>query len=48
MLEIQEGPLAGQGVKLPVSLQVIGKWWGEEDVFKVAYAWELENNWKML
>lgn len=25
MLEIQEGPLAGSGTKLPVSLQVIGK-----------------------
>ena len=48
MLEIQEGPLAGSGVKLPVSLQVIGKWWGEEDVFKVAYAWELEIDWTLL
>lgn len=48
MLEIQEGPLANQGVKLPVSLQIVGKWWGEEDVFKAAYAWELENDWKTL
>ena len=34
MLEIEEGPLAGQGVKLPVSLQIIGKWWGEGDVVR--------------
>jgi amidase len=48
MLEIQEGPLANSGVKLPVSLQVIGKWFGEEDVYRVAYAWGLENDWRQL
>ncbi|KAF2756460.1 amidase signature enzyme [Pseudovirgaria hyperparasitica] len=46
MLEIQEGPLKGSGVKLPVSMQVVGKWWGEERVYKVAYAWEKACNWK--
>lgn len=48
MLEIQEGPLAGSGTKLPVSLQVIGKWFREEDVYRVAYAWEQAHNWKDL
>ncbi|RFU30447.1 hypothetical protein B7463_g5915, partial [Scytalidium lignicola] len=28
MLDIEEGPLKGSGVKLPVSLQVVGRWWG--------------------
>jgi len=48
MLEIEEGPLKGTGTKLPVSLQIIGKWFGEEDVYKVAYAWELAYDWKKL
>ncbi|KAL3479672.1 amidase signature domain-containing protein [Aspergillus californicus] len=46
MLEIEEGPLAGQGVKLPVSMQVVGRWWGEMDVYRVALAWSLENDWR--
>lgn len=46
MLEIEEGPLNGSGVKLPVSLQIVGKWWGEEDIYRVAYAWGLANDWK--
>jgi amidase len=40
MLEITEGPLAGSGTKLPVSLQIVGKWWDEMTVLRVAYAWE--------
>lgn len=49
MLEIQEGPLKGSGAKLPVGLQIVGKWWAEETVYKVAYAWELANpDWKGL
>ncbi|KAL2874838.1 hypothetical protein SGCOL_009957 [Colletotrichum sp. CLE4] len=46
MLPIEEGPLQGSGTKLPVSMQVIGKWWHEEDVYRVAYAWSLEYDWK--
>ncbi|KAF4542204.1 Amidase [Lasiodiplodia theobromae] len=47
MLEIQEGHLKGTGTKLPVGLQIVGKWWAEETVYRVAYAWELANpNWK--
>lgn len=42
-----EGPAAGdERVKLPVGMQVIGKWWDEEMVYKVGYAWELANDWK--
>ncbi|ETN41703.1 uncharacterized protein HMPREF1541_03639 [Cyphellophora europaea CBS 101466] len=52
MLEITEGPLAGSGTKLPVSMQVIGKWWDEITVLKVAYAWEVATGgpdaWKQL
>ncbi|KAH8881062.1 amidase signature enzyme [Thozetella sp. PMI_491] len=48
MLEIEEGPLTGTGTRLPVSLQVVGKWFGEEDVYRVAYAWSLDNDWKQL
>ena len=48
MLDIQEGPLADSGVKLPVGLQIVGKWWAEETVLRVAYAWELENDWQIL
>lgn len=48
MLPIEEGPLKGSGIKLPVSMQVIGKWWHEQDVYRVAYAWSLKNDWKLL
>ncbi|KAL4984739.1 amidase signature domain-containing protein [Aspergillus falconensis] len=48
MLEIVEGPLAGKGVKLPVSMQVVGRWWGEVDVYRVAYAWSLVYDWRSM
>jgi amidase len=42
----KEGPAAGnENVKLPVGLQIVGKWWDEETVYRVAYAWELANEW---
>ncbi|RDW87091.1 uncharacterized protein DSM5745_03733 [Aspergillus mulundensis] len=46
MLEVQEGPLAGRGVKVPVSMQVVGRWWGESEVYRVAYAWSLSFDWR--
>jgi amidase len=46
MLPIQEGPLKDSGTKLPVSLQVIGKWWHEEDVYRAAYAWASKFDWR--
>ncbi|EFQ33954.1 amidase [Colletotrichum graminicola M1.001] len=48
MLPIEEGLLAGSGTKLPVSMQLIGKWWHEEDVYRVAYAWSLQYDWKKM
>ncbi|KAK5111750.1 hypothetical protein LTR62_004670 [Meristemomyces frigidus] len=49
MLAPLEGPGVGQsGVKLPVGMQVIGKWWGEETVFRLGYAWECAHEWKEL
>ncbi|KAH7304029.1 amidase [Stachybotrys elegans] len=48
MLPIQEGPLANSGTKLPVSMQVIGKWWHEQDVYRVAYAWSEAFDWRTL
>lgn len=40
MLEILEGPLKQTGTKLPTSMQIVGRWWDEETVYKVVYAWE--------
>jgi amidase len=48
MLEIEEGPLKGSGRKLPVSMQVVGKWWNEEMVYRVGYAWSEGFDWKTL
>ncbi|KXT05458.1 hypothetical protein AC578_11095 [Pseudocercospora eumusae] len=44
-----EGPFAGNpNVKLPVGMQIIGKWWDEEKIYRVGYAWELANDWKQM
>lgn len=48
MLEIEEGPLKGTGTKLPVSMQIVGRWHKDEDVYRVAYAWESANDWKQM
>ena len=48
MLSPKEGPAANSDVKLPVGMQIVGKWWDEETVYRVAYAWELGHEWKML
>ncbi|ORY13897.1 amidase signature domain-containing protein [Clohesyomyces aquaticus] len=48
LLEIVEGPLASSGSKLPVGLQLIGRWWAEETVLHAAYAWELGHNWESM
>lgn len=49
MLPPLEGPGAGkEGVKLPVGMQVVAKWWDEEAVFRVGYAWESSHDWKKL
>lgn len=40
MLAAQEGPLKGSDTKLPVSMQIVGRWWDELTVLRVAYAWE--------
>ncbi|CAK3975267.1 amidase signature enzyme [Lecanosticta acicola] len=42
-----EGPAAGsEEVKLPVGMQIVGKWWAEETVYRVGYAWESANDWR--
>ncbi|KAK0939909.1 hypothetical protein LTR29_008511 [Friedmanniomyces endolithicus] len=47
MLPPLEGPGVGkEDVKLPVGMQVIGRWWEEAMVLRVGYAWELEHDWK--
>jgi len=48
MLEVLEGPGVEQKVKLPVSMQVIGKWFDEMSVYRVGGAWERENDWKQM
>ena len=40
MLDIIEGPLKDTGTKLPTSMQIVGRWWDEQMVYRVAYAWE--------
>ncbi|KAK0254304.1 hypothetical protein B0A54_04437 [Friedmanniomyces endolithicus] len=47
MLPPLEGPGVGkEDVKLPVGMQVIGRWWEEAMVLRAGYAWELEHDWK--
>lgn len=46
MLEVLEGPGVLDKVKLPVSMQVIGKWWDETTVYQCAGAWENANDWR--
>lgn len=48
MLEVLEGPGVEEKVKLPVSMQVIGKWWDEKTVYEASYAWERSNDWKKM
>jgi amidase len=48
MLEVLEGPGVADGVKLPVSMQIIGKWWDEMTVFECALAWERANDWRKM
>lgn len=45
----EEGPAKGkEGVRLPVGLQIVGKWWEEEMCYRVAYAWELRHDWRSM
>jgi amidase len=46
MLEVLEGPGVENHVKLPVSMQVIGKWWDEISVYEASFAWERANDWR--
>lgn len=42
-----EGELKGrEDVKLPVGMQIIGRWWAEEIVYRVGFAWEGANHWR--
>lgn len=33
-------------VKVPASMQIVGKYWDEVDVLKAAYAWEKARSWE--
>jgi amidase len=48
MLEVLEGPGIEDRVKLPVSMQVIGKWWDEMTVYEASFAWERANDWRSM
>ncbi|KAF1845191.1 amidase signature enzyme [Cucurbitaria berberidis CBS 394.84] len=48
MLEVLEGPGVEDGVKLPVSMQIIGKWWDEMAVYEAGFLWERSNDWKQM
>lgn len=44
-----EGPSKErEDVRLPVGLQVVGRWWDEAMVYRVAYAWELRHDWRKM
>ena len=47
-LEVLEGPGVRNKIKLPVSMQVIGRWWDEMAVYETAYAWERANDWTQM
>jgi amidase len=48
MLAVLEGPGVKDKVKLPVSMQVIGKWWDEMTVYEASFAWERLNDWRSM
>lgn len=48
MLEVLEGPGVQAGVRLPVSMQVIGKWFDERSVYETSFAWERANDWRKM
>ncbi|KAH9903618.1 amidase signature domain-containing protein [Xylariomycetidae sp. FL2044] len=39
---------ADPSVKVPASLQLVGRYWDESTLLKTAYAWECANDWKKL
>jgi amidase len=47
-LEVLEGSDVSDRVKLPVSMQIIGKWWDEMAVYEAAHAWEMANDWRKM
>lgn len=48
LLEVLEGPGVKDKAKLPVSMQIIGKWWDELSVYEIAWAWERANDWRAM
>ncbi|KAF2236764.1 amidase signature enzyme [Viridothelium virens] len=48
MVELEEGPLGRTGRKVPVGMQIVGRWFAEEVVLRVGFAWEQGNKWKEL
>ncbi|KAJ4288683.1 hypothetical protein N0V90_011920 [Kalmusia sp. IMI 367209] len=48
MLAVLEGPGVADALKLPVSMQIIGRWWDEMAVYEVAFAWERANDWQKM
>ncbi|KAF8170390.1 amidase signature enzyme [Pholiota molesta] len=36
------------GLRLPVGMQIVGRWWDEVGLFQIAHAWEGANDWKVL
>jgi amidase len=35
-------------LRLPASLQIVGRYWDELGILKVAYAWEMARDWRTL
>jgi amidase len=38
--------LLDEQVRLPVGMQIVGKWYSEATIYRVAYAWEQAFDWK--
>ena len=39
-------PSDDPSAKLPIGMQIVGKWYDEPTVYRVAQAWESANDWK--
>ena len=48
MVAVEEGPLVEEGRKVPVGMQIVGRWWAEEMVLRVGHAWEKGHEWREL
>ena len=46
LVDVEDSEVAG--LKMPVSLQIVGRYWDEVGILKAAYAWEKTQDWRSL